>query len=131
MSQKDIHIKQKPRPFRQNVLLIMGSLFAASLPWVFILGVPGAADFYILQPIALMFITYPVIYSVAGFLVKSWAIQPAWALLLLFLAFALVISQAIALAAILYFGFYLVFFLIGFGVNGLIAARKNKTLPTK
>ncbi|MDD2458581.1 MAG: hypothetical protein PHQ83_08770 [Eubacteriales bacterium] len=126
MLQADTIIKKNPVPLRPIVLLILGSFFAASLPWVFILAVPAAAGFYLLQPIPLMFITYPAIYSVAGFLVKTWAIRPVWALLLLFLAFALVISQTIAWAATAYFGFYLVFFLIGVGVKGFMAVRRSK-----
>ncbi|NCA99444.1 MAG: hypothetical protein EOM70_08725 [Clostridia bacterium] len=127
MNQSEKSIGKKPWLPRQIILLILGSFFAASLPWVFILAIPGAAGFYLLQPIPLMFITYPAIYTVTGFLVKSWAIRPVWALLLLFLAFALVISQAIAWAAVFYFGFYVVFFLIGSGVKGLMAARKFKS----
>ncbi|NCC77049.1 MAG: hypothetical protein EOM08_11520 [Clostridia bacterium] len=131
MNQPEKIIEKKSWPLRSIVLLILGSFFAASLPWVFILAIPGASGFYLLQPIPLMFITYPAIYSVAGFLARTWAIRPSVALLLLFLAFALVISQAIAWAAVSYFGFYLVFFLIGSGVCGLMAARKKKTVSTE
>jgi len=119
-------VQIKSSQFRQIFLLILGSFFAASLPWGFILAFPGTASFYLLQPIPLMFITYPAIYIVAGFLVKTFSVQPFLALLFHFAAFALVISQAIAWAAAPYFCFYLVFFLIGFGVKGLIAARKQK-----
>ena len=126
MNESDRNIAKTSRPVRQTALLLLGCFFAASLPWAFILIIPGAARFYLLQPIPLMFITYPAIYTVAGYLAKTWAIRPVVALLLLFLAFALVVSQTIAWAAVSYFGFYLVFFLIGSGVKGLLATRKSK-----
>jgi len=130
MIQLEKIVKEKTWSVRQIILLVLGSFFAVSLPWVFILIVPGAAGFYLLQPVPLMFVTYPAIYSVAGFLAKTWTIRPIWALLLLFLAFALVISQTIAWAAVFYFIFYLVFFLVGWGAKGQLAARRRKTHET-
>lgn len=121
--------KKPVQHIRRIVLTVLGGFFAASFPWMFILLLPGAAGFYLFQPVALMFVTYPAIYVAVGLLTRLFGIQPLRMLPVCFLAFALVISQAIAWAAALYFGFYLVFFMIGYWVMGLALARREK--PTR
>lgn len=107
-------------------LVLMGGLFAASLPWVFIKTIPGASNFYLLQPLALMFVTYPAIYIAAGVASQLVKIRMIWSWLICLISFVLVISIMIAFTASLYFVFYSVFMLIGYWVAGSFRNSRQK-----
>jgi hypothetical protein len=107
-----------------KILVLLGGLFTASLPWVFIKTIPGAANFYLLQPLPLMFVTYPAIYITTGVVSQLFKIKLIWTLLICQASFALVISLMIAPEAIMYFVFYAVFMLIGNWAAGYTRSKR-------
>jgi len=109
-----------------QVLVLLGGLFTASLPWVFIKTIPGAVNFYLLQPLPLMFVTYPAIYITTGVVSQLLKIKLIWTLLICLASFAFVISLMIAPEAIMYFVFYAVFMLIGYLAAGYIRSNRPR-----